>query len=59
MTTMPLDQMSVEKWSASASSAWLSYLAAILPNARERQKSTAMEMNMTTKAAMLGSISTW
>ncbi len=45
--------------SASASSAWLSYLAAILPRARERQKSTAMEMNITAKAAMLGSISTW
>ena len=54
MTTMPLDQMSVEKCSASASSAWLSYLAAILPKARERQKSTAMEMNITSERGDAG-----
>src|SRR5882724_797898 len=55
-TTTALDQMSVEKCSASASSAWLSYLEAILPSARERQKSTPMETNITTKAVMWGSI---
>ena len=53
-TTIPLDQMSVEKCRASASSAWLSYLAAILPSARERQKSTAIEMNMHGKSGDAG-----
>src|SRR5271166_5516746 len=56
--TTPLDQMSVEKCKASASIAWLSYLAAMRPRARERHASTAMDRNMTTNAATLGSIST-
>ena len=52
--TTPLDQMSVEKCSASACSAWLSYFAAIVPSARERQKSTAMEKNKVRNAADAG-----
>src|SRR5450432_3601511 len=56
--TTPLDQMSVEKCRASACKAWLSYLFAIFPRARERQKSTAMETSIARNAASVGSIST-
>src|SRR4051812_475851 len=58
-TTTALDHTSVEKCSASASRAWLSYFTAIRLSARERHQSTAMEQNITRNAVTLGSISTW
>ena len=43
------DQTSVEKWSASASRAWLRCLRATEARARDRERSTTMEMPITTK----------
>src|SRR5260370_13534571 len=57
-TTTPADQTSVEKCSASASRAWLSYLLAMRPRARDRHQSTAIEISITAKAQMDGSTST-
>src|ERR1051326_873170 len=41
--TTPLEKISVLKWSASASSAWLSYLSAIFCSLRERHQPTRSE----------------
>ena len=58
MMTTDEDQMSVEKCSASASSAWLSYFFATRLSVREREKSMTMERNITRKAQMVTSTST-
>ena len=52
------DQMSVEKCSASASSAWLSYFFATRLSMREREKSMPMARNITRKAQMETSTTT-
>src|SRR5262249_1533220 len=44
------DQTSVEKWSASASSAWLRCARATRARARERERSTTMEISITPNA---------
>src|SRR5580765_7187047 len=54
--TTPLEKTSVLKCSASASSAWMSYLSAIFWSLCERHQSTAIERNITTNAAMEGSM---
>ncbi len=48
--TTALDQMSVLKCNASACSAWLSYFCAMRRSRRERQKSTTIDIPITTKA---------
>ena len=53
--TTALLRISVRKCSASASSAWLSYLRAARPSAREREKSTIMDTSSTPKAQGLAS----
>jgi hypothetical protein len=54
MTTVD-DHTSVEKWSASASRAWLRCRRATAASARERDRSTPMEMAITTKAQTVAS----
>ncbi len=50
--------MSVEKCSASASNAWLSYFIAMVPSARDRHTSTPIDSSITRNAYDVGSIST-
>jgi len=52
-------QMSVRKWSASASSAWLLYFLATRYNALDRMKSTTIDIIITRKVHTLASTVTF